>query len=42
VTPGGIHVRNVAQPLIRRAFNLFCLDNQRAVYEPGAAAAEAR
>jgi Icc-related predicted phosphoesterase len=34
VTPGGIHVRNVAQPLIRRAFNLYCIDEQRAVHEP--------
>jgi len=42
VTPGGIHVRNVAQPLIRRAFNLFCLDDQRGVHEPGTVAAEAR
>ena len=42
VTPGGIHVRNVAQPLIRRAFNLFCLDDQRVVHEPGAVAVEAR
>jgi Icc-related predicted phosphoesterase len=24
VTPGGIRVRNVAQPLIRRAYNLYC------------------
>lgn len=36
VTPGGIHVRNVAQPLIRRAFNLYCLDDRRVVHEPGA------
>lgn len=34
VTPGGIHVRNVAQPLIRRAFNLYCLDEHRTVHEP--------
>ena len=34
VTPGGIHVRNVAQPLIRRAFNLYCLDEARVVHEP--------
>jgi Icc-related predicted phosphoesterase len=33
VTPGGIHVRNVAQPLIRRAFNLYCVDEQR-LHEP--------
>lgn len=25
VTPGGIHVRNVAQPVIRHAFNVYCL-----------------
>jgi Icc-related predicted phosphoesterase len=36
VTPGGIHVRNVAQPLIRHAFNLYCLDDRRVVHEPGA------
>jgi Icc-related predicted phosphoesterase len=24
VTPGGVRVRNVAQPLIRRAYNLYC------------------
>ena len=42
VTPGGVHVRNVAQPLIRRAFNLYCLDDQRVVHEPGHVAVEAR
>jgi Icc-related predicted phosphoesterase len=26
VTPGGIHVRNVAQPVIRHAFNVYCID----------------
>ena len=25
VTPGGIHVRNVAQPVIRTAYNVYCL-----------------
>ncbi|MFN2526463.1 MAG: metallophosphoesterase [Actinomycetota bacterium] len=25
VTPGGIHVRNVAQPVIQHAYNLYCL-----------------
>jgi Icc-related predicted phosphoesterase len=40
VTPGGIHVRNVAQPLIRRAFNLYCVDEQRTVHEPRIALAE--
>lgn len=25
VTPGGIHVRNVAQPVIRHPYNLYCL-----------------
>jgi Icc-related predicted phosphoesterase len=34
VTPGGIHVRNVAQPLIKRAFNLYCFDESRVVHEP--------
>ncbi len=37
VTPGGIHVRNVAQPVIRRAYNLYCLDEAR-LREPGAKA----
>jgi len=26
VTPGGIHVRNVAQPVIRRAYRVYCLN----------------
>ncbi len=26
VTPGGIHVRNVAQPVIRHSYRLYCLD----------------
>jgi Icc-related predicted phosphoesterase len=42
VTPGGIHVRNVAQPLIRRAFNLYCLDEHRTVHEPSREFAERR
>lgn len=25
-TPGGIRVRNVAQPVINRAYNVYCLD----------------
>ncbi|HEX2241060.1 MAG TPA: metallophosphoesterase [Actinomycetota bacterium] len=25
VTPGGVHVRNVAQPVIKHAYNLYCL-----------------
>lgn len=28
VTPGGIHVRNVAQPVIKHAFNLYCLNER--------------
>ena len=28
VTPGGIHVRNVAEPVIRRAFGLYCLGSE--------------
>ena len=24
ITPGGVHVRNVAQPVIRRAYGLYC------------------
>lgn len=26
ITPGGVHVRNVAQPVINRAFNVYCLE----------------
>jgi Icc-related predicted phosphoesterase len=26
VTPGGVHVRNVAQPVIRHAYNVYCLE----------------
>ena len=26
VTPGGVPVRNVAQPVIRRAYNVYCID----------------
>ena len=25
VTPGGIHVRNVAQPVLRRSYAVYCL-----------------
>ena len=28
VTPGGVHVRNVAQPVIRHAYNLYCLGGE--------------
>jgi Icc-related predicted phosphoesterase len=28
VTPGGVPVRNVAQPVIRRAYDLFCLGDE--------------
>ena len=41
VTPGGIHVRNVAQPVIRRAYNLYCIDEQRGVREAVPALEEA-
>jgi Icc-related predicted phosphoesterase len=27
MTPGGVRVRNVAQPVIQRAYRVFCLDN---------------
>jgi Icc-related predicted phosphoesterase len=27
VTPGGVHVRNVAQPVIRRPYRVYCLDH---------------
>ncbi|HEX7095576.1 MAG TPA: metallophosphoesterase [Acidimicrobiales bacterium] len=30
VTPGGIHVRNVAQPVIGHAYNVYCLRHPRA------------
>jgi Icc-related predicted phosphoesterase len=42
VTPGGIHVRNVAQPVIKHAFNLYCLDEHRTVHEPRREFAEER
>ncbi|MDQ3642996.1 MAG: metallophosphoesterase [Actinomycetota bacterium] len=29
-TPGGIQVRNVAQPVISRAYNVYCLDSETA------------
>lgn len=29
VTPGGIHVRNVAQPVIKHAYNVYCLSDGR-------------
>ena len=41
VTPGGIHVRNVAQPLIRQAFGLFRLHGDDGLREPGLATADA-
>jgi len=31
VTPGGVPVRNVAQPVIRRPFNVYCLEDGRAI-----------
>ena len=31
VTPGGIPVRNVALPVIRRPYNVYCLEDGRAV-----------
>jgi Icc-related predicted phosphoesterase len=27
ITPGGVHVRNVAQPVIQRAYRVYCLDS---------------
>jgi Icc-related predicted phosphoesterase len=27
MTPGGVHVRNVAQPVIQRAYRVYCLDS---------------
>jgi Icc-related predicted phosphoesterase len=35
VTPGGVRVRNVAMPLIRQSYRVFCLDGE----EPSAASA---
>jgi hypothetical protein len=26
VTPGGVHVRNVAQPVIRRPYRVYCIE----------------
>ncbi|MGH9013607.1 MAG: metallophosphoesterase family protein [Acidimicrobiia bacterium] len=31
VTPGGVHVRNVAQPVIRHSYRVYCLGDDRAV-----------
>ena len=35
ITPGGVPVRNVAQPVIRRAFALYALDPQARVARSG-------
>jgi Icc-related predicted phosphoesterase len=37
VTPGGVRVRNVAQPLIRRAYNLYCFGARAEDREAGSA-----
>ncbi len=29
ITPGGIHVRNVAQPVIQRAYRIYCLGGEQ-------------
>ncbi|HEX8100845.1 MAG TPA: metallophosphoesterase [Actinomycetota bacterium] len=34
ITPGGIHVRNVAQPVIKHAYNVYALENGRVRTEP--------
>jgi Icc-related predicted phosphoesterase len=34
ITPGGIQVRNVAQPVIRRAYRLYCFEDEDAACEP--------
>ena len=40
MTPGGVRVRNVAQPVIGRAFNVYRLPAREAgTGEPGAGAA---
>jgi Icc-related predicted phosphoesterase len=36
VTPGGIHVRNVAQPVINRAYALYCFGQGQALSSDGA------
>jgi len=36
VTPGGVPVRNVAQPVLRRAYALLCLDGRRRAVGSGA------
>ena len=30
ITPGGVHVRNVAQPVIQRAYRVYCFDKTNA------------
>lgn len=42
VTPGGIHVRNVAQPVIRHAYNVYCIDAVAARRDGVATRAHAR
>jgi Icc-related predicted phosphoesterase len=34
ITPGGIQVRNVAQPVIQRAYRLYCFDDQEGSCAP--------
>jgi Icc-related predicted phosphoesterase len=34
ITPGGIHVRNVAQPVIQRAYRVYCLGGDERGCEP--------
>jgi Icc-related predicted phosphoesterase len=42
VTPGGVHVRNVAQPVLRHAYHVYCLGNGvTACDDPVAVAASA-
>jgi hypothetical protein len=33
VTPGGVLVRNVAQPVIQHAYHLYCLDGRPALMD---------
>lgn len=42
VTPGGIHVRNVAQPLIKHPFNLYCLEARKGLVNSGPQAERSR
>lgn len=40
ITPGGIHVRNVAQPVIQHSYNVYCLDSSNRSLQQSAVGAE--